>query len=188
MTDDTNTDDGELQFGIASNSLAEEPEDDGTNSGAEEPAATPSMEVEPSESTIENNRLEDEPRREVDPFEELPTDLDFDSLSPSGASEVAALDPDALYRATVEPYSFNRNRAHDQRKQDGIFLRESVGHAVDNIHSAMSHLYTEDKYHRADTLELLMMVALRHVDELPDVAADLGFGVNLETYMETRQK
>jgi hypothetical protein len=158
--------DGELTFGKTDNDLSE-PLDEERGAAGSSPSPAP-----------------------VDDavFAHLPDDLDTSRLSRSGAADFANLEPGVLYAQTKEPYKFNRSKAQDQRRQEGLFLREPVGYGVDQVHNAMSTLYAEDKYHRSDTLELLMMVGLRHADELPDVAADLGFGMDFNQYVSKRNE
>lgn len=185
---ETAEDDGELKFGRSKNDLAT-PVDEGAeeDSAGVQETEPGSQDTTPGEEpSIRGSADPDAGRESSDPLSELPDDLNRENLSSTGAREFLALDPEELYSATIEPYKFNRNKAHDQRKQDGLFLREPVLHGVDSVHTALSHLYAEDQFHRADTLELMMAVALRHADEIPEVAADLGFGLDMNTYMQTR--
>jgi 3-methyladenine DNA glycosylase AlkC len=85
-----------------------------------------------------------------------------------------------LYVPCVEPtYAFNRQSAHDKRQHRSLFLRAEVSHALDDVHNTLSSEFDQSVYN-ADTGELLIMLALRHLDELPEVAADIGLGVSLE--------
>lgn len=93
-----------------------------------------------------------------------------------------------LYDSCVEPtYLFDREGAQDARRQRSVFLRAGVSHAFDDVHNALSIEFDQPVYH-ADTGELLIMLALRHLDELPEVAADIGLGVSLEEAVSRAQK
>lgn len=181
------SDDGNLQIGVQDSGLSTTDSDDSQSDTGRESSERNSggerREDQTPETGIDSNR-----EQVQSPFDDLPPDLNRGVLSESGATEFLSINPDELYRSTVTPYKFNRNGAHDQRKQDGLFVREPVKHGLDQIHTAMSHLYAEETYYRADTMELLLLVAFRHVDELPDVAADLGFGMDLNQYFEKRNK
>jgi hypothetical protein len=93
-----------------------------------------------------------------------------------------------LYDSCVEPtYVFNRESAQEARQQRSVFLRAEVSHAFDDVHNALSTEFDQPVYN-ADTGELLIMLALRHLDELPEVAADIGLGVSLEEAVNRAQK
>lgn len=93
-----------------------------------------------------------------------------------------------LYDSCVEPtYVFNRASVQDMRQQRNLSLRAEVSHALNDVHNALSMEFDQSIY-RADTGELLIMLALRHLDELPEVAADIGIGVSLEEAVNRAQK
>ncbi|WP_251343044.1 hypothetical protein [Haloplanus halophilus] len=85
-----------------------------------------------------------------------------------------------LYDACIEPtYQLNRSGAHDGREQHHLHLRGNVSRGFEEIHHKLSSGF-DQKVYKADTGELLIMLALRHIDELPEVAADVGFGISPE--------
>ena len=91
--------------------------------------------------------------------------------------------PTDLYESCVDPtYKLERNGAHDKRVQQHLHIRDSVRYGFDTVHNRLSVEY-DDTVYKADTGEVLMMLALRHLDELPEVAADIGFGISLEEAM-----
>ena len=93
-----------------------------------------------------------------------------------------------LYDSCMEPtYLFDRESAQDARHQRSVFLRAEVSHAFADVHNALSKEFDEPVYN-ADTGELLIMLALRHLDDLPEVAADIGLGVSLEEAVNRAQK
>lgn len=85
-----------------------------------------------------------------------------------------------LYEACIEPtYQLNRSGAHDGREQHHLHLRGNVARGFKEVHHQLSS-GLDQKVYKADTGELLIMLALRHIDELPEVAADVGFGISPE--------
>lgn len=88
--------------------------------------------------------------------------------------------PANLYESCVDPtYKLDRSGAHDRRVQQHLHIRDSVRYGFNTVHNRLSEEY-DDTVYRADTGELLIMLALRHLDELPEVAADIGFGISFE--------
>jgi hypothetical protein len=93
-----------------------------------------------------------------------------------------------LYASCVEPeYWFNRDRAQKDREQIPVFLRDEVRYAFNDVHNTLSAGF-DDKIHKADTGELLVMLALRHLEELPEVAADIGIGVSFDEASDRRRE
>lgn len=88
--------------------------------------------------------------------------------------------PANLYESCVDPtYRLDRNGAHDRRVQQHIHLRDSVKYRFDMVDNWLSNEY-DNTVRKSDTGELLIMLAFRHLDELPEVAEDIGFGISSE--------
>lgn len=116
-----------------------------------------------------------------------------DSVS-AGATSQTSTEPDevnqfddlGLYAGCVAPtYRYERSGAHDKRKQKHLHFRPEVRHAFNTVHSHLEQL--DSNVNQADTGELLVMLALRHLDELPEVAKDIGFGISMEDAISRRE-
>ena len=112
-----------------------------------------------------------------------------DTESDGDAPDELALEfTSGLYASCVEPsYWFDRKGAQKERVQLPVFVRDDVHYAFNDVHNTLSAEY-DDKIHKADVGELLIMLALRHLNELPEVAADIGLGLSFDEAADRRRE